>query len=380
MKVATLLAPPGADSEVLLKTQHYLTCRQHGLPPGQDLKAAWIVFYERNTRKIRTYAFTCGVAEEEIADCIQEVWRELLVRLPTFQFDPRRGQFDSWLFSIVQSKTADLRRSRKRRSYQGNSDPLPNVTDHHPSPGRDLEVREMVSVAWDRLRKRLSECNLQILQLRLIEQQSVAEVADQLGLSHEQVWYRYHRARRELADIGSELVRGQGLPHRVDNSLREKKEKNQEFAQGETPSAVSRHVGLSSLAHQGGNCVDYVFQRLELGRRELNPEWKVEWNCDSMPKPILYIRKMAIVAYAELCGPGEFIGNHWPRIVNAALAAGMAAGIATIIATPTAALPIFQAEFHKHLNSKGSCGEDEKIQVALSAKQEANGPWCVCKD
>jgi len=126
--------------------------------------------------------------------------------------------------------------------------------------------------------------------------------------------------------------------------------------------------------------VDYVFQRLELGRRELNPEWKVEWNCNNSPRPVLYIRKMAIVAYAEICGPGEVINTHWPRIVNAAMAAGVAAGIATIIATPTAALPIFQTEFLKHLHGKGASVLDEIVQVALSAKLEANGQWCVCKD
>jgi hypothetical protein len=126
--------------------------------------------------------------------------------------------------------------------------------------------------------------------------------------------------------------------------------------------------------------VDYVFQRLELGRRELNPEWKVEWNCDSVPMPILYIRKTAVVAYAEICGSGDFINAHWPRIVHAAIAAGVAAGIATIIATPTAALPVFRTEFHKQLQGKGGSAGDEKIQVALSARQEANGPWCACNN
>jgi hypothetical protein len=58
----------------------------------------------------------------------------------------------------------------------------------------------------------------------------------------------------------------------------------------------------------------------------------------------------------------------------------VAAGIATIIATPTAALPIFQMEFQKLLNGKGAGAVDEKIQVALSARQEANGPWFECKD
>jgi hypothetical protein len=94
---------------------------------------------------------------------------------------------------------------------------------------------------------------------------------------------------------------------------------------------------------------------------------------------MLYIRNMATVAYAEMCGAGDFMNAHWPRIANAAIAAGVAAGIATILATPTGALPIFQAEFHKQLQGDGGITASDKIQLALSAKQEANGPWYVCK-
>jgi hypothetical protein len=126
--------------------------------------------------------------------------------------------------------------------------------------------------------------------------------------------------------------------------------------------------------------VDQVFRKLEMGRRELTPEWKVEWDCTALPRPVMYIRTVSIVAYAEICGGGDYVTAHWPRIVHAAIAAGVAAGIATIIATPTAALPIFQTEFHKQLQGKGSNTETERIVVALSARQEANGPWCVCQE
>ncbi len=216
--------------------------------------------------------------------------------------------------------------------------------------------------------------------MRLLDQRPVGEVAKKLGLSREQVWYRLHRAQRELHAIGSALAIGwrrytESGPHCEENG------KTDKSAQGDASSSVSRN-GSSFLAHHGGNCVDVVCQRLELGRRELMPEWKVEWNFDDTPRPVLYMRKTAIVAYAEICGPGDFISAHWPRIVNAAIAAGVAAGIATIIATPTAALPIFQTEFQKHLHGKGggATTAEEMVHVALSAKQEANGPWCECKD
>jgi RNA polymerase sigma factor (sigma-70 family) len=363
----------------LIQIRDFLTQRQRGLPLSQDLEAAWREFYDLYDRKIRAFAITCGVGKEHIADCVQEVWTELLVRLPTFQLDPNRGKFDTWLFSIVRGKTVDLRRSHKRHLSQENTATLQSVTDHRTIPARTVEEEELVTLTWNQLRKRLSECSFQVLRLRLVEQRPVAEVAQRLGLSHEQVWYRYHRARRELEAIGSALACGRRSPCQVDDPPHEEKKKNQEFAQGKPACSVSRSVAASSRPVQGGKWVDYVFQRLELGRRELNPEWKVEWICEGEPKPALYIRKTAIVAYAEICGPGEFINAHWPRIANAAITAGVAAGIATIIATPTGALPIFRTEFRKQLQGKGSGALDEKIQVAVSATQEANGPWRMCE-
>jgi RNA polymerase sigma factor (sigma-70 family) len=380
MNPVTPTAPPGANSELLTQTRAYLLHRKRGLPPSYPLEIAWRDFYDVYSQKIRVFAFKCGAADEEIVDCVQEVWRELLVRLPTFHLDLSRGRFDTWLYQIVRGKAADLHRSHKRRFFLGNADTLQTVRDTRPSPDRAMEEEELATVAWDQLKRRLSECNFQVLKMRLVEQRPVAEVAEKLGLSNEQVWYRYHRARRELEVIGSALVRGKRSPQPVEHTPCEKTKKNQEFAQGKRASSVSRRDCPSSLADQGGNCVDYVFQKMELGRRELNPEWKVEWNCDAEPRPVLYIRKTAIVAYAEMCGHGDFINAHWPRIVNAAIAAGVAAGIATIIATPTAALPIFQTEFHKQLQGKGGSAAEENMQVALSAKLEANGPWCICKD
>jgi RNA polymerase sigma factor (sigma-70 family) len=387
MDAAISVGPPSAIPELLIQARSYLTHRQQRLPPSQDLENAWKVFYDHYSCKIRVYAFTCGAADEEILDCVQDVWRELLVRLPTFQLDPHRGTFDSWLFHIVKCKTADLRRSRKRWSLQGNSHKLQTVTDNHPRPDQDLEEKEMAALAWDELRESLSDCDFYLLRLRLVEQWPVAEVAVKLGLSHQQVWYRYHRARRKLAEIGAALVCGRRFVRPVEYLSQGSKEKGQEcekdendpeFAQEKTDIFVSRNVGKVRLWNKGGDSVDLIFKKVELGRRILVPEWKVEWDCTTSPMPRLFQRKLSIVAYAEICGPEDGINNHWPRIVHAAVTAGVAAGIATIIATPTAVLPVFRNEFKKLLQNKVGNGFGDDIHVALSASQEANGPWCIC--
>src|SRR4051812_27839662 len=103
MNIALPIAPASADADQLLQIRRYLTHRQYGQSPCKELEKAWTNFYKQYSRKIRTFAFTCGTSAEDIADCAQEVWRELLVRLPVFHPDQRRGQFETWLFTIVQS-------------------------------------------------------------------------------------------------------------------------------------------------------------------------------------------------------------------------------------------------------------------------------------
>src|SRR5262249_33820531 len=159
-----------------------LTHRVKGLRPEPHLEAAWTAFYDFYSHKIRTYAFTCGATEENIADCAQDVWAELLVRLPEFRLDPCRGRFDTWLFHIVRGKTVNSHRSDKRRPLQQQADTLQTVIDVHPTPARTLEDCETFELAWEHLKQCLSDCNFQILHMRLMEQRSVAEVAAALGL------------------------------------------------------------------------------------------------------------------------------------------------------------------------------------------------------
>ncbi|MFO0967213.1 MAG: sigma-70 family RNA polymerase sigma factor [Gemmataceae bacterium] len=170
--------------------------------PQADRHAAWHAFHAAYCGPVRAFACRCGVTDEDLGDCVQEVWAELLLRLPTFQFDPKRGAFDSWLFQIVRGKAADLRRSRVRHRGRENGATLQELIDARPCPARVLEQREFLSVAWEQVRNLLSGPNFEVLRMRL-EGRPVAEVAAALGLNVEQVWYRYHRARRELEGLGA---------------------------------------------------------------------------------------------------------------------------------------------------------------------------------
>ena len=145
------------------------------------------------------------MTENDSADCLQEVWTELIVRLPIFHLDPIRGQFETWLFRIVQGKSANLHRCRRRSLLQESAETMQTLADDRTASNHHSDAEEMARVAWQLLHEKLSDLNAQILQLRLVEQLSGAEVADRLGLTHEQVRCRYHRARRVLEEIGATL-------------------------------------------------------------------------------------------------------------------------------------------------------------------------------
>jgi len=99
------IASSRVTAELLSRAQSYLKDRDD---TELVLKAAWREFYELCSLKIRNFAVRCGMADHDVADCVQEVWAELIVRLPIFQLNPACGQFETWLFRIVQCKTANL--------------------------------------------------------------------------------------------------------------------------------------------------------------------------------------------------------------------------------------------------------------------------------
>jgi RNA polymerase sigma factor (sigma-70 family) len=202
-------APPPSTIPCLMgQICNYLALREQGLPCSPNQEVAWASFYDRYSRRIRSFALKSGINDEDVADCVQDVWRELLVRLPRFELDLSIGAFDTWLFAVVQSKASNLRRrSRRHRLHEAGKANLRTVHARECKPDLSVEQQELVAMAWQELRKRVSKRNYQVLRCRLLEARSVSEVARDLGLSPGQVYCRFCRARRVLAEISEALAR-----------------------------------------------------------------------------------------------------------------------------------------------------------------------------
>ncbi|MDH3584535.1 MAG: sigma-70 family RNA polymerase sigma factor, partial [Phycisphaerae bacterium] len=142
----------------------------------------------------------------------QEVWLKLVTALVEFRYDPARGQFRTWLYTVVRSAAANAHRRRKKQAAKDLSEDSPDVsTDAGGDPAAAMETSDtqrvtsaIVRSTLEKLRSEVSPANYQVLQLRFIDGLPVATVAERLGITPEQVWFRQCRGKKQLARLFSQ--------------------------------------------------------------------------------------------------------------------------------------------------------------------------------
>jgi RNA polymerase sigma-70 factor, ECF subfamily len=201
-------APAGApdiDPDLLRNTQAYLESRCRRQCPNQAAKEAWDQFYRIYGSRLNQFARRYRLQPAELNDCLQEVWRELVVLLRTFHYDPGRGRFDGWLRTLVRSKATDLVRHRSRHpteSLDGHGqegllcrDPDPAITCQ-----KQCE-QQLMHYVLSKLRRRVSPCDYSLFHLRWIEGWTVAEIASAVDLTADTVSCRVHRVKQKLGRL-----------------------------------------------------------------------------------------------------------------------------------------------------------------------------------
>jgi RNA polymerase sigma-70 factor (ECF subfamily) len=189
------------DLELLQDTQAYLLCRSQRRTPDRQRAQAWGRFYRTYGPLIRHYAVACRVPATDCDDCIQQVWAELVQKLPGFCYDPFRGRFRSWLYTLVRSKATDLLRRRRRRARRlaGGSEKTLCGRDGDPATEYERQCQKAaVQGVLKQLQQRVSTCSYRVLYLRWIEERTVREVAAVLGLTPERVRARTYRMKQQF--------------------------------------------------------------------------------------------------------------------------------------------------------------------------------------
>jgi len=185
--------------------QAYLAFLLVEAAPDSVLTAAWERFYGFYDGLIRRVCRSRGLAGHEVEDCAQEVWRQLVVSLQDFQFDPNRSGLRGWICTLIRNKAIDHLRARGRRKELSYDESLHNdCVATIPSGGDPLDAlwdHELLAAAVEELKCQTGEVNFEIFCRRILEGQSVNEVAATFDLTPQQVWYRLHRTSKKMRAI-----------------------------------------------------------------------------------------------------------------------------------------------------------------------------------
>jgi RNA polymerase sigma-70 factor (ECF subfamily) len=176
--------------------------------------AAWREFVDLYGPLVYGYAHKQGLQDADAADLCQEVLRAVAGGVGRLEYDPARGTFRNWLFTVVRRKLLNWRALRANRVLGSGDRATHQILDQCPAP-EEMEAaweteweRNLAAWACEQARRQVSEATWQAFWRTAVEGQPGKRVAADLGLSIAAV---YHARRRVLVRL-QEIVRSAQEP------------------------------------------------------------------------------------------------------------------------------------------------------------------------
>jgi RNA polymerase sigma factor (sigma-70 family) len=171
---------------------------------------AWAQFVDLYAPVVYGYARKRGLQDADAADLTQAVLSRVAAHVGRFDYDPRRGGFRAWLFTIVRSRLCDELRGRRNGTGQGSGDTgTQRLLEAQPAPAEDE------SAAWEReyqrglftwaaaqVRPLFQQTTWEAFWQTAVEGKRARQVAEGLGLTVVAV---YQARSRVLARLRAEI-------------------------------------------------------------------------------------------------------------------------------------------------------------------------------
>jgi RNA polymerase sigma-70 factor (ECF subfamily) len=172
---------------------------------------AWGEFVEVYGPLVYRFARKHSLQDADAADLTQDILRAFAGHAGEFSYDPNRGSFRGWLFTVARNKLRNFLASPRRRE-QGAGDThaqvrLANVAaDDGEQEEWDREYQQRV-FAWaaDRVRTTVQDTTWQAFWRTAVEAQSGQKVAADLGISVAAVYLAKSRVMARLKEQIAQL-------------------------------------------------------------------------------------------------------------------------------------------------------------------------------
>jgi RNA polymerase sigma factor (sigma-70 family) len=170
-------------------------------------EAAWKDFVDLYAPLVYGYIRKQGLQDADAADLSQEVFRAVSLGMSQFEYDPGRGLFRNWLFTVVRRKLANWRRARENREKNLAAAVDDQILDQYTAPPSGDETweleweRRVFAWACEQVRGEVAESSWRAFWRTAIDGQPGKEVAAELGLSVAAVYHARSRIRARLQEL-----------------------------------------------------------------------------------------------------------------------------------------------------------------------------------
>ncbi len=183
------------------------------LRDGDDADA-WHEFVRLYAPVIYGFARKRGLQDADAADLMQDVLRSVSTTVHRLEYDPVRGTFRGWLFTVTRNKVFNFMESRSRREQgSGDSRNQQRLEQHAESDGKlsaaweaDFQ-RALAARAMENVKGEFQAATWDAFLLTAVEGLAPAQVSARVGLS---VGAIYVAKSRVIARLRQEIERLQG--------------------------------------------------------------------------------------------------------------------------------------------------------------------------
>lgn len=174
------------------------------LRDGQN-EPAWSQFVDLYGPLIYGFARRQGLQDADAADLTQEVLRAVASSVGRFEYDPNKGKFRGWLFTIVRNEIRDQFRQGPDRGNGGTT--AQQFLEQQPGPeGNDAAVwdeeyrRRVFAWAAEQVRRDFREPTWQAFWRTAVEGKRGQAVAQELGMTVAAVYLARSRVLARLKE------------------------------------------------------------------------------------------------------------------------------------------------------------------------------------
>jgi RNA polymerase sigma-70 factor (ECF subfamily) len=170
-------------------------------------REAWNQFVELYTPLVHGFARKHGLQDADAADLCQEVLRSVSGAAGRLEYDPGRGAFRSWLFTVVRSKLHNFWAERGRHGQGSGDTGMQQLLEDQPSRDDELAAaweqeyeQRLFAVAAEQVRGEFQSDTWRAFWRTAVDGQGASEVAKELGMSVGAVYIAKSRVLARLRE------------------------------------------------------------------------------------------------------------------------------------------------------------------------------------